>query len=192
MTLSQAQHYARQIVQWLEPNCDRIFVAGSIRRERPICNDIDLVVIPKLTVYRDLLGAVTGTQNHVWMFLVNYANNNPGRCTITTGRNEPGKVMICQLAKCQLDIFFADDKTWATRLLCRTGSKEHNIWLADRAAARSLHWNPYEGLSPMRASQGPVPPAKDEADIYQALGLDYIDPVNREPAWIAKHLDFGL
>ena len=47
MILSTASNYADQIVEWLTPYCERIEIAGSIRRARPEVNDIDLVVIPR-------------------------------------------------------------------------------------------------------------------------------------------------
>jgi hypothetical protein len=48
MNLPLATLYAQQIVTWLTPFCERIEIAGSIRRQRPIVNDIDLVCIPKI------------------------------------------------------------------------------------------------------------------------------------------------
>ena len=78
MTLILAQRYAAKLFTWLQPNTERVMIAGSIRRERPEPADIDLCVIPKLTIYRDMFGAETGRQNHCWMFLQNYvANFNP-------------------------------------------------------------------------------------------------------------------
>src|SRR5262245_11423981 len=40
MDLDLAERYARQIVNWLSPFCERIEIAGSVRRGRPVCNDI--------------------------------------------------------------------------------------------------------------------------------------------------------
>ena len=46
--LAQARKWADKIVAELDPLCDRIEVAGSIRRRRPEVHDIDIVCIPKL------------------------------------------------------------------------------------------------------------------------------------------------
>src|ERR1051326_2039897 len=48
MKLEEIEHHANVLVVALKPYCDRISIAGSIRRRRPECADIDLVVIPKL------------------------------------------------------------------------------------------------------------------------------------------------
>lgn len=39
---------ANQLIRLLEPACEQIAVAGSIRREKPIIGDIELVAIPKI------------------------------------------------------------------------------------------------------------------------------------------------
>ena len=201
MTLAQAQRYAAAIVEWLTPHCERIEIAGSIRRGLPHCNDVDLVCIPKRETQRDMLGAIIADHNLLWVFLNDYVGS--GKATFQTGGNQPGKFAILQLKACQLDVYFADQTNFATRFLCRTGSKEHNIWLAQRAQERGGKWEPYEGLnlppSPPRSGRGnegevslSLVPAATEADIYQALGLGFIEPANRESAWIKSNLEFGL
>ncbi|MDE2099080.1 MAG: hypothetical protein KGL39_17635 [Patescibacteria group bacterium] len=197
MDLDTAQRYAAHILGWLRPHCDRLEVAGSIRRGRPVCNDVDIVCIPCLTEYKDLLGHVTGRQNQVHMFLLNYVADyqarHPGnmgqeQVRVISGGETVGKQMIVQLPKCQLDVWFATEATFASLLLCRTGSKEHNIWLCQRAVERDIHWNPYEGLS----DQGGVLPARSEEELYKHLGLAFIEPKNRELPWIQKNLEYGL
>ncbi len=193
-----ALRYIEKIVPWLSPHCERIEVAGSIRRARQVVNDIDLVCIPKVTQNKDLLGEATDTKNHLWEFLIDYVKNHPSygkppqqgeqQVRVITGGETPGKQMIIQGPKCQLDLWFADETNFAIRLLMRTGSKEHNVWLAERARQRNGHWKPYEGLT----LSGALIPCADEKAIYHALGLEYIDPKNRERDWIAKHLEFGL
>ena len=63
-------------------------------------------------------------------------------------------------------------------LLSRTGSKAHNIALAERADKMNLHWNPYRGIS-----QAGVHVAGDtEEHIYRTLGLEFLPPAERELA----------
>lgn len=201
MSLARATAFSQQIVSWLRPHCERIAVAGSIRRGRQVCHDVDIVCIPRITEHTDLLGNTISRDNHVLQFLQDYVDNrNPTGSLARTprfisGGEKEGKQVIMELPKCQLDLWFATPETWAARLLCRTGSREHNIWLAERAAARGLHWNPYEGLCAERdRNLGPagIIPSYTEEDIYAHLGLTYIAPNNREAAWLSKHIDSGL
>ncbi|MCY2948512.1 MAG: PHP domain-containing protein [Planctomycetota bacterium] len=54
-----------------------------------------------------------------------------------------------------------------------TGSKEHNVLLRQRAQARGWRLNEYE-------LEGHTEICTDEADIYKALGLAYVEPEMRE------------
>lgn len=177
MKLATAKRYAEQIVAWLMPYCDKIQVAGSIRRDRLECHDIDLVVIPKHKVETDMLGVPIVKRNLLWEHLEAHVKDHPDRAGWLSGQNNPcGQNHMIQLAKCQLDIFSATDKTWGTMLLCRTGSKEHNIWLADRIKRMGGHWSPYSYL---RLDGTPRDVQTEEA-IYRAVGLDFIPPAERE------------
>lgn len=194
MTLAQAETYAQKIAEWLAPFCERMMIAGSIRRRRPVCNDIDLVVIPRyVSVQVDMFA----TERHSVLRteLVNYVRHSDGKSR-WLGR-QPQRVagvamepeiagsepkmdamnLLVQLPKVQLDIFCARADTWATLLLCRTGSREHNIFFANYAKERGGHWNPYKGLT----LNGDLVPAKTEEDLYAALGVPYLDPPDREP-----------
>jgi DNA polymerase/3'-5' exonuclease PolX len=203
LPLAAARAYADRLMIWLAPYVERAMVVGSIRRLRPICQDVDIVCIPKVTTHTDLLGQVVARDNHVFEFLQIYIRernplNSPGRAPrFISGGDKEGKQVLLELPKCQLDLWFADEKTWATRCLCRTGSKDHNIWLADRATFRGLHWNPYEGLLPLGHSgeqhlEDPPMVTPTEESIYAALGLAYIEPKDREGDWLRKHIDSGL
>lgn len=183
MNLPTAQRYAAQIVTWLAPYCERIEIAGSIRRGLAHCNDVDLVCIPKEEIQRDMFGTETARKNLLWEFL--HAHVASGKATFKSGGNQPGKFCILQLKSCQLDVYFATPETWATRLLCRTGSKEHNIFLAQRAQARGHKWEPYEGYSIANI----IVPVETEEALYAAcFKLPFIEPKNREAPWLAKNI----
>ena len=180
MNLATAKNYAEKIIEWIAPDCAAPpIVAGSIRRERAICNDVDIVCIPKIKAETDMLGEVIGHRNLLHHRLT--MECLAGRGKITTGE-KAGKMMIIQLRACQLDLWFAAPETLATRLLCRTGSMQHNIWLAERAKQRGYHWNPYEGLE----RDGKMFTFDSEEQIYLALGLPFISPRDREMEFLKR------
>ena len=47
MKLKDAEELAKRIVEHIRPHCERVEVAGSIRRKKSEVRDIDLVLIPK-------------------------------------------------------------------------------------------------------------------------------------------------
>lgn len=170
MNLIYAQRCAEKLINWLMPFCEKIQVAGSIRRERQTVGDVDLVVIPKLRTEKDLLGTITGHQNLVADEVRRRAAEE--RWTIL----KDGPAYLVWMARTvQVDIWFATRATWGTVLMCRTGSKEHNIWLASRAGEMGGHWNPHHGLT-----IGQTTASETEESIYQLAGVPFIEPGRRE------------
>lgn len=194
MKLSEAQKVAEGVARLFEPFCDRIEIAGSIRRQRPECNDVDLVVIPRVREQRDLLGNIERRENLLLGSLVDYVSSNREWVKWTASRpmQEMGPVPKADAKyfsitgrHAQIDFFVATETTWATTLLTRTGSKEHNVWIAQRAIAKRAKFLANEGL--WLHDRGVVHP-KDETEFYELLGLSWIDPKVRERIQL-MHLD---
>jgi DNA polymerase/3'-5' exonuclease PolX len=129
-----------------------------------------------------MLGEVIRRRNLVQHHLMLHAM--AGRCRIVSGGEREGKQMIVELKLCQLDLWFASEENFGTRWLCRTGSKEHNILLCQRAIALGGKWDPYQGVT----LNGKLLPAGLEADIYHALNLEWIEPRLRESTHVAALL----
>jgi DNA polymerase (family 10) len=177
MTYELARNRAEKILEWIGSFAVRKEIAGSVRRQRPLCGDIDIVCIPRIEVSKDMFGEEISRRNCLHEKLKCYVTASEGCARWLSGGESAGDVCSLQLPKCQLDIFFATEETWGTRLLCRTGSIEHNIWLASRAKQLGGHWNPFSGL---QLGLGEKIYARTEEEIYDALGLAYIAPQDRE------------
>lgn len=192
MNLSTAIHYAGHLLTWIQPYVDRAEVAGSIRRQRPACNDVDIVCIPKIKEEQDLFGEVVSHKNLLHEFLRQHVAKT--NTFFLAGGDTPGKQVILQLPRCQLDLWFATPEAFATRLMCRTGSRDHNIWLASRAKARGWKWNPYEGLIAGGEWSGDqyvggqiIARYETEDAIFRALNLPFIAPEHRELPWLIEN-----
>jgi len=48
MPLYLAESAALAVQQLLQPGCERVAVAGSVRRRRDVCNDVEIVAIPRI------------------------------------------------------------------------------------------------------------------------------------------------
>lgn len=170
MNLRPALLLAERIRGILAPHCERLEIAGSIRRGRAEVNDIDFVLQPRAgrdAAVRELLR----------------------RCTVV--KDGPECMMVRSKEGVQVDVWFARGETrdmfnttpsnWGSLLLCRTGSKEHNIHLAQRARAQEMKWETSRGLvvHPDTARAAVVAGATEE-EIFQCLGLDFIPPAHRE------------
>ena len=175
LPLARARALAEKIVGELAINCERIEIAGSIRRGRPYCGDIDLVVLPKkmadISKILDRCAAnatllkrgdqyivftlANGFQLDLWVAHAGGIGENPDLFD-TELKRVPGNFGVL--------------------LLARTGSAMHNVWIAQTAQARGLHFNPHKGV--LRGKE--VVASVEEADIFAALGLDFIAPERRE------------
>lgn len=172
MTLAFAKRCAATLVDLVHPWVDRVEVAGSVRRERPNCEDIDLVCIPKVQQLRDLLGNVISEDNLAARELqaLGYMR---GWKPIRNG----AEITTIEARGCQVDFFWATPATFTSVLICRTGSKEHNIWAASRAKALGMKWVPNRGLE---SSDGTLLPLAYEEQFYAALGSKYLAPTERD------------
>ena len=63
MTLEYARDLAEALVALLEPACERIEIAGSIRRRKPNPNDVEVVAVPKWRGQATLMWGVEPTES---------------------------------------------------------------------------------------------------------------------------------
>jgi DNA polymerase (family 10) len=162
MQLETAQRIADQVVEKLKPYCSRIEVAGSIRRKKSWVNDIDIVAIP----------------SNQGQFV--YALQQLGSIKL-------GGQKIIRVARpdIELDVYVATPETWATLLLIRTGSAAHNIGMCKLAHQKGMKLHA-DGSGLFQVERAEVSTFErriagdTEASIFEALGLKYKRPEERE------------
>jgi DNA polymerase/3'-5' exonuclease PolX len=84
--------------------------------------------------------------------------------------------VLCQDGLFQVDIYRAKPSTFGVHLLIRTGSAEHNMWLAAYAISNGMRLKYSEGL----IKENSVVAGEDEKQVFTALGLPYPLPTERE------------
>ncbi len=172
MLLSKILPIAERIRDTLAPYCDQIAIAGSIRRARPECNDIDIVLLPKP-------GQDSAIRARAKSRALSTIINGPHQMIV---RLQTGLQLDLYFTHPQMtDLFTTTPPNWGSVLLCRTGSKEHNIWLAIVSKNLGLHWDPPRGIIP---AGGQIVAGATEEDIYHYLGLSWIPPVRREQGYL--------
>ncbi len=154
IALERAEGIAKAVVKLLKPYCQKIEVAGSIRRRKPWVNDIDLVLVP----------------SDPW----NLQHEIRGLGQV---RMSGMKIMRVMVGSTQVDIYVASEETWATLLLIRTGSAENNIRLASLAKKR--RWHLHANGDGLFNENGQRIAGDSEESIYGALGLRYQRPEER-------------
>jgi DNA polymerase (family 10) len=149
-------------------------IAGSLRRCRETVGDVDLICS-----LNDPKAGETVAAAFVKFPEVQKINGQG-----TT------KASVITAGGLQVDLRIVPADNFGAALLYFTGSKDHNVQLRGRAQDQGLtlnEWGLYKLKECDRAAKktGEAPPvqpvaSKTEADVYQALGLDYIEPELRE------------
>jgi DNA polymerase (family 10) len=163
--IDQALPLAMHLVEGLREcrGVVRMEVCGSLRRRRETIRDIDILVSSKNAApIMERFVSLPGVEQVI-------GHGETKSSVIVAGGAGHGRILM------NADLRVVDDRQYPFALMYFTGSKEHNIVLRGRAQQLGLKLNEYE-----LAGNGKHVACKDEADIYRALGLDYIPPELRE------------
>jgi DNA polymerase (family 10) len=163
--IDKAQQHADIISNLIRkfPGIDEITAAGSLRRGRETVGDLDLLVTGP-ACEPDVVSAAV---EHVAALpLIDKL--------LAKGQN---KVSFTLRNNLQVDVRLLPRSGYGAALQYFTGSKMHNVALRQRAIKRGLTLNEYALL---RVEDNVIVAAASEADIYNALDLDYIPPELRE------------
>jgi len=177
--LRQAAALARSLVTFLEPYCDRIEVAGSVRRQKADVGDIELVLVPKLE-QRPVPGQL-GLLDAPRTRQVSLAWEELDRLVVA-GKLAPatrcGDRYRCHPATAglpQIDLFAVlPPAQWGPIFAVRTGPADFGRGCMIRLQQRGLR------LKDGRVLRGDVVvDCPEEADFFRACGLVWVGPKER-------------
>ncbi len=145
------------------PGVIRAELCGSLRRRRETAKDIDILVSSANA--QPIMDAFVKLPE-----VLQIVGQGPTKSSIAAAMQLDGtKVTL------NADLRVVPDEAFPFALHYFTGSKEHNIRIRQRAIDHGWSLNEYGmGSETHRVA------AKDEADIFKALGLSYIPPELRE------------
>ncbi len=178
--LAEAERIAAMIVSDLAPFCERIQVAGSVRRRKESVGDVELVAVPRYEP-AGLFG--DRSANTLWAHL-----HACDAYRFSKGDNPDGRyyqLLLPAHEGLQVDLFLAQPDNWGLTLLVRTGS-------AAFSAAMLARWKRVQGIG--REQQGSVAgrlvtrdgrvvPTPEEATIFHLLGMAPVPPEQRSAEW---------
>ena len=175
MRLDQATNIAVQCGDELAPHCERIQIAGSIRRMAPDVGDIEIVCIPKtitVAVQQDMFGEShdVGVQHRSPEF-VRVVDRWPTVKGKATGRYT--QRMLPEGIK--LDLFTAHRDNWGLILAIRTGSAAYS----HKVLAATWSRLGYQSIEGMLHKGGNPVPVREERYLFDLLGIPFTSPANR-------------
>lgn len=171
MELEKARAIAEEVRKLLEPACERIAVAGSIRRRKPEVGDIELLCIPKFVDGVDQLDKELGAL--VFQEILGLRLNKKG----IRAYGPKNKLLVHLPSGIGVDIFSTTRENWAVSLVVRTGGKKTNMRIASGALRKGLSFHAYgRGFTSWKGETI----CRTEREVFEAVGLPYRDPWERE------------
>jgi DNA polymerase (family 10) len=140
------------------PSCEAVAVAGSARRLAETCKDVDLIATAK-----DPKALATALVEHP----LAAASGNPGQ----------GGAKITTQNGVSIDLRIVAPEAYGNLLQHFTGSAAHNVELRERAVKMGLSVSEH-GITD--AETGKVEQFATEEEVYERLGLAFIEPELRE------------
>lgn len=168
---------AQHIAAALAPFCERgPVLAGSLRRQRPMVGDIELVAIPKrpLVAQQSLFNPPETDMK---------AETELGQFLLDKGvrfRVNGQKQKSFYYGDYQVDLYLPTAGNWGWRLLLSTGSQEFNKWVVTSTAAGGAmptNMDSVEGWLLRSRQQVETP---EEEDAFREVGLPFIPPEWRD------------
>lgn len=130
-----AETVAEEIIDKLRVHLMKYLICGSIRRQKSTVGDIDIVAIPKSAYELD---------EESLSDVISKIDPDGSKIAKTLGKSGAKRFLNGDLIKrfqykgISIDLYLADEATFGTLVLIRTGSKEHNIKLTKIARSKGL------------------------------------------------------
>ena len=177
MEFDRALEIACRLQDALSPYCERIQIAGSVRRLKADCGDIELVAKPKMLPLYDMFGEKSGERS-----LLNDRAIFERHGQVLKG----GKryVQVALFDGINLDLFVVmEPAQWGVIMAIRTGPADFSKWLVtprSKGGALPNGWKVEDG----RVWDGQVTPSfPEENDFLAWVGVGDVKPAERQPRW---------
>lgn len=185
----KAEEVAIEICDKLSPFCERISIAGSLRRQKSFVGDIELLFIPKFAPDpSSLMGALFGTGQAEMIDMADTVLNRLRLDGVLRGRpnvngstvwGKQNKLAIHTASGIPVDFFSTTTENWWVALVIRTGGKVTNLKLTTSANRRGLTLNAYgSGFTNLRTRE--KIPCRSEQEVFRIAGVPYAPPERRE------------
>lgn len=180
--VEEARAVAHWLIELLSPACQRIEIAGSIRRGLSEVGDVELVCIPRTEEQPDLFGNA-GTRTDLLDMriqellsgdapVLEYRLNVSGHRTY----GPLNKLLRYRLNRLPIDVFSTTPEHWGMALFVRTGPKDWNIRAMSRLRELGREGHAYGGVT---LADGTDVPCPTEERVFELLEWGYVRPEGR-------------
>jgi DNA polymerase/3'-5' exonuclease PolX len=185
-----AMAVAEELVEALRPCCERIEIAGSLRRGKQFVGDVEIVYVPAFApgVPVDMFSPpepVNMAEVMIQTWIETHVVRQRLNVDLQPTWGAKNKLAVHQSSGVPVDLFAATEASWFNYLVCRTGGAWNNQEIARTANAKGWRWNPYaEGFSKIdyhgkETGERSERMASEEA-VFAFVGLPYLKPEERK------------
>lgn len=179
---------AGELLEHLTPLCDRVVIAGSLRRKKNEVGDVEIVYVPRFIEWpnpEDIFRQPVATNcvDHILRLLIDAGIiaqrlNSAG----FTAWGASNKLAVHRASGIPVDFFATSLPCWWNYLVCRTGGARTNTAIASSARERGWKWNPTsEGFTRCSGpDSGRVRPMRSEREVFEFAGINYLEPEARQ------------
>ena len=187
MDLGVARSYAKLFILSICDFCEKVEIAGSIRRGKPKVHDIEIVATPVFSTIEQAVidGVKRETVNSLHMRMLRLQQD--GIVTADRMRKDKHRDPFGERyyrihynlgnLKIPIDLFVViPPAQWGTQLLIRTGSAAFSKWIVSQRINQGLHFK--DGH--LEHDVTGVIDTPTEESVFKALRLPYVPPELRE------------
>lgn len=161
--LAEAEAIALKVLEQLKPYCIRAEIAGSIRRKKADCGDVEIVAVP-LPYSTGLLEDGIASVVNKWLKI--------------KGEMEYGKTKYTQRVLpegIKLDLFFAEEGNWGHTFAIRTGSADYS----HKVLANGWVRQGFKSEGGYLFRDGERYEIREEKDLFKLIGIPFVEPEYR-------------
>ena len=170
MKLSTARKIAKQVKDELSPYCDRIVIAGSVRRGKTYdLHDIEFVAIPRFEMQPDLFMTMQPTGKNLLFSHIRKTYD------VAVGGKQGQKMVrfnVCE--SIQVEVYTASKRNWGYILALRTGPADLSKILVTKLKVQG-----YKLDSGSVLKKGSSVPVRTEHDMFRMAGIKYREATAR-------------
>lgn len=178
LSLFPARKLADKIVKVLAPACERIEIAGSIRRQKPVVGDIEIVCVPIMDVKTNLFNEVVSEEPLLLNRLLADLLSSKRILPPTKNGEKFKQFGVPAVEGLTVDLFITTPEKWGVIFAIRTGGADFSRKMVTKKQ--------YGGYLPdsLVVSEGRVYrggialPTPEESDFFDILG-EWVPPQDR-------------
>lgn len=162
--LAKMNDIGLKVVATLRDHCERIAIAGSVRRQVHYPHDVEIVCIPKKHAGRPTTQFCLAVQSL-------------GK--ILKGKKRGihnAKYLRLWVNEEHVDLFIVEPDVWGMQLLIRTGPADYSRHILAEFNKRGFH----SENAVLSNASGKELCFGEEADIFEFLNFDYVHPTDRQ------------